>query len=125
MGATVRLLAAHAQVFFKLAHLSLSLVARYAVAFLHPTGQHFGIALDDFQIIVGQLAPLLLNLSTDLFPLTADRVLVHNESLMPIDSECRRRASDDIHSINRSVNDMSLKCTYLMKRFSHVNVLTI
>src|SRR5262249_30734528 len=51
--------------------LALGLVLRHAVALLKPAAELHALTLDDVKIIVGEHAPLLLNLAPELFPLTS------------------------------------------------------
>ena len=50
----------------------LGLFLRGAVALLKAASQFLALALDDVEIIVGQLAPLLLKLALELFPIAFD-----------------------------------------------------
>src|SRR5512140_1285798 len=47
------------------------------MAFLDAPEQLVALAGDHVQVVVGELAPLLLELSLDLFPIAIDTVLVH------------------------------------------------
>ncbi|CAG9253134.1 hypothetical protein BDI4_380006 [Burkholderia diffusa] len=57
--------------------LLLGFVARDSVTFLDPAGQILAVAFGDREIVVGQLAPLGLQLAGQLLPLTLDLVFVH------------------------------------------------
>src|SRR5579883_60356 len=48
---------------------ALSLLARVAVAFLQFPYQQIALSADDVQVVVGELAELLLHASSELFPL--------------------------------------------------------
>src|SRR5690606_6215119 len=53
------------------------LVARDAIALLDLAGQHVALALNHIQIVVGELAPLLLDLPDQLLPVALDDVAIH------------------------------------------------
>jgi hypothetical protein len=63
--------------FLKLLHLSLGLLARQSVALLQFSGELFGMTFELLQVILGQLAPLLLQLSPDLVPRTRSTIACH------------------------------------------------
>src|SRR5215207_5228599 len=52
-------------------------VAADAVTFLDASEQLVALAGDDVEVVVGQLAPLLLGLALELFPVAFDGVFVH------------------------------------------------
>src|SRR5262245_60377494 len=58
--------------------LALGLVLRHAVALLKPAAELHALTLDDVKIIVGELAPLLLNLAPELFPIAFDTIPIHH-----------------------------------------------
>src|SRR5262245_48969919 len=60
--------------------LALGLILGVAVALLQTTGELGALALDDIQIVVGELAPFLLGLTLELFPVTFDAIPIHVES---------------------------------------------
>jgi hypothetical protein len=68
-----------AHLFFEGLHLFIGIVARHAIAFLQLARKIFGVAFCDFQIVIGKLAPLLLDLAAELFPMPLDGVLIHAE----------------------------------------------
>src|SRR5688572_674366 len=51
---------------------------RFPVALLHESGELLGAALDARDLVVGQLAPLLLRLPRELLPVARDHVSVHS-----------------------------------------------
>jgi hypothetical protein len=53
--------------------LALGLVPRHAVALLKPAAELRALTLDDVEIVVGELAPLLLSLAFELFPIASTR----------------------------------------------------
>src|SRR5262245_66620233 len=55
----------------------LGLILGIAVALLQATGELRTLAVDDVHVIVRQLAPLLLDVALELFPVTFDAVPVH------------------------------------------------
>src|SRR6185437_9452339 len=57
--------------------LALGLIARDAVSLLQLAGELIALALELVDLIVGQLAPLLLHFSLDLLPLACGTVIVH------------------------------------------------
>src|SRR5262249_60091489 len=57
--------------------LALGLVLRHAVALLKPAAELRALTLDDVEIVVGQLAPLLLNLAFELFPIAFNSIPIH------------------------------------------------
>src|SRR5262245_38446894 len=57
--------------------LALGLVLRHAVALLKPAAELHALTLDDVEIIAGELAPLLLNLAFELFPIAFDTIPIH------------------------------------------------
>lgn len=65
-----------------------------AVQFLQFAGQHFAVALDLLELVVGQLAPLLAYLAFQLFPIAFYLVPVHGELLVWIGRIENRMAID-------------------------------
>src|SRR5262245_6060756 len=63
--------------FFPVLHLALGLVAADAVGFLHLADQLVALAVDLGDLIVGQLAPLGLDLAAELLPVAFDAIPVH------------------------------------------------
>jgi hypothetical protein len=61
--------------------LALGLVPRHAVALLKPAAELRALTLDDVKIIFGELAPLLLNLAFELFPIAFNSIPIHRVSL--------------------------------------------
>ena len=61
--------------------LSLHLVLLDAVALLDPALQLLALAADGRQVVVGELAPLLLHFAFHRLPVPLDAVPVHSESL--------------------------------------------
>src|SRR5262249_45732189 len=57
--------------------LALGLVLRHAVALLKPAAELHALTLNDVEIIAGELAPLLLNLAFELFPIAFDTIPIH------------------------------------------------
>ena len=62
---------------FPLGELLLGFVLGHAVALLDLAGELVAAAGDDIEVVVGQLAPLLLGLAGDLLPVAFDLVPVH------------------------------------------------
>src|SRR5215510_14715167 len=54
----------------------LSLVTSVAITFLNHTDQLIQTTVNTVQVVVGQLAPELLNTTTDLFPLAHQDILI-------------------------------------------------
>ena len=54
--------------------MAIGFVLRHAVALLKPAAELRALALDDVKIIVGELAPLLLNLAFELLPIAFDTI---------------------------------------------------
>src|SRR5262249_14673924 len=54
--------------------LALGLILRHAVALLKPAAELHALTLDDVEIVVGKLAPLLLNLAFELFPIAFNSI---------------------------------------------------
>jgi hypothetical protein len=52
----------------------------HAVPFLQAAGELFGIPLEYFHVVVGELAPFLFHLAFDLFPVAGNRVGIHGSS---------------------------------------------
>lgn len=52
----------------------------FAVAFLDLAFELLGSAVDGVEVVVGELAPLLLDFAFDLFPVAFELVAVHYES---------------------------------------------
>src|SRR5262245_5487637 len=67
-------------VFFPFAHFTLSLVAGDPVRFLELAHQLVALAGDDIEIVIGQLAPLLLELALHLLPVAFHTVPIHKNS---------------------------------------------
>src|SRR5215468_6768209 len=59
---------------------ALGLVPGVAVALLQTAGELSALALDDIQIVVGELAPFLLHLALELLPIAFDTIPVHASS---------------------------------------------
>src|SRR5882757_6787865 len=75
--------------------LALRLVPRNAVALLQPAGELLALALDHIEVVVGELAPLLLSLALELFPVAFDTIPIHRFTPcagMSLISEKTRRA---------------------------------
>src|SRR5215471_19611953 len=67
----------------------------HAVPLLNETHELLRLTLDDVQIVIGQLAPLLARLALELIPLSLERVFVH--SVLPsVGSPLRSNASMQI-----------------------------
>src|SRR5262245_65800215 len=60
--------------------LALRLIALPAVALLQRTGELVHRAVDPVEVVVGELAPPLLDLTAHLLPLAGENVLVHRVS---------------------------------------------
>src|SRR5258706_15089331 len=81
-------------------HFLLGAFAGIAVAFLQQTDQFLRAATDAIKLVVGQFAPLLLDLAAYLFPLAFENVLidfdVHVELLLDhsMFRPCQRRAPE-------------------------------
>src|SRR5262249_45112099 len=58
----------------------LRLILGVAVALLQTAGELLAPALDDFEIVLGELAPLLLGFAFELLPVSFDSIPIH---LMP------------------------------------------
>src|SRR5262249_17137339 len=57
--------------------LALALLLRHAVALLKPAAQLHALALDDVEVVAGELAPLLLNPAFELLPIAFDTIPIH------------------------------------------------
>src|SRR5262249_27300869 len=57
--------------------LALGFVLRHAVALLKPAAELHALALDDVEVVAGELAPLLLNLAFELLPIAFDTIPIH------------------------------------------------
>src|SRR5438132_12286466 len=57
--------------------LALGLVLGEAVTLLQSSGQFLALALDHIEVIVGELAPFLLNLALELLPVAFDTIPIH------------------------------------------------
>src|SRR5262245_22148759 len=57
--------------------LALGIVLGNAVALLKPARKLGALALDHIEVVVGELAPLLLNLAFELFPVAFDAIPIH------------------------------------------------
>src|SRR5690349_14057142 len=78
-------------------HFFRRLVLGVAVALLQPALKLVLPAVDDIEIVIGQLAPLLLDLALDLLPVSFDAVPVHCVSPVEINratGEVAHRSSD-------------------------------
>src|SRR5262245_35902270 len=64
--------------------LALGVVLGNAVALLKPARKLGALALDHIEVVVGELAPLLLNLALELFPVAFDAVPIHGFLLFGI-----------------------------------------
>ena len=62
--------------------LTLGLVLGNAVSLLDPTNQLDATALDEIKVIIRELAPLLLNLATELLPIAFDSVPIRESLLL-------------------------------------------
>src|SRR5690606_25292546 len=62
---------------FPVLDLTLGLVLGNAVTFLNLARELVALAGDDVEVVVGQLAPLLLDLALHLLPVTFDAVPIH------------------------------------------------
>jgi hypothetical protein len=60
--------------------LRLSLISRDPVTFLDLAGQHRTLPFNYIQIIVGKLAPLLLNMAFELFPVAFQNIAIHKST---------------------------------------------
>src|SRR5262249_8414617 len=58
-------------------HLAVGFVLRHAVALLKPAAELHALALDDVEVVAGELAPLLLNLAFELLPIAFDTIPIH------------------------------------------------
>src|SRR5262245_41637778 len=57
--------------------LALVLVPLHAVALLQPAAELRAFTLDDVEIVVGKLAPLLLSLAFEFFPIAFNSIPIH------------------------------------------------
>src|SRR5262245_22482235 len=57
--------------------LALGFILRHAVALLKPAAELRALALDDVEVVAGELAPLLLNLAFELLPIAFDTIPIH------------------------------------------------
>src|SRR5262245_35577826 len=57
--------------------LALGFVLRHAVALLKPAAELRALALDDVEVVAGELAPLLLNLAFELLSIAFDTIPIH------------------------------------------------
>src|SRR5262245_35051023 len=62
--------------------LALGIVLGNAVALLKPARKLGALALDHIEVVVGELAPLLLNLALELFPVAFHAVPIHGFLLL-------------------------------------------
>jgi hypothetical protein len=60
--------------------LAFGVVPRHAVALLKPAAELRALTLDDVEIVVGELAPLLLSLAFELFPIAFNSIPIHRVS---------------------------------------------
>src|SRR5690606_22946310 len=65
-------------------HLALGLVPGDAVALLHTAGELVALAGGDVEVVVGELAPLLLRLALELLPVAFDAIPVHGFLLFSV-----------------------------------------
>src|SRR3982074_2931619 len=72
--------------------LTLRLILGDAVAFLDTADELVLLAADDGQVVLGQLAPLLLHLAGELLPIAFDAIPIH-DSLLSCADALPRRAS--------------------------------
>src|SRR5215470_3269207 len=73
-----------------------------AVALLQPAGQLRPLALDHVEIVVGELAPLLLNLALELFPIAFDTVPIHlHPPVIGIVRDSERTRGEDKSSVKQ------------------------
>src|SRR5262245_64041784 len=56
---------------------TLGLIPRHAVALLQPADQLGLLAFDHIKVVVGELAPLLLHLAFEFFPIAFDTIPIH------------------------------------------------
>ena len=56
----------------------LGLILGHAVALLQLALELIALAVDGGEVVVGELAPLLLDLARQLFPITLDAILIHD-----------------------------------------------
>jgi hypothetical protein len=68
--------------------LALGLVSRHAVALLKPAAELRALTLDDVEIVVGELAPLLLSLAFELFPIAFNSIPIHRASPVSFSRLC-------------------------------------
>src|SRR6476661_4731867 len=57
--------------------LTLGVILRDTIALLKPAGEFRPFALDNVEVVVGKLAPLLLSLAFELFPVAFNTVPIH------------------------------------------------
>src|SRR3954454_7892389 len=57
--------------------LTLGVILRDTIALLKPAGEFRPFALDHVEVVVGELAPLLLSLAFELFPVAFNTVPIH------------------------------------------------
>src|SRR6478609_10308863 len=57
--------------------LTLGVILRHTIALLKPAGEFRPFALDHVEVVVGELAPLLLSLAFELFPVAFNTVPIH------------------------------------------------
>src|SRR5438046_918066 len=62
-------------------HFLLGALPRVAVAFLDLPGQLVEVAFDLAKLVIGELAPLSLDVTRQLLPLSFERVAIHGVSL--------------------------------------------
>jgi hypothetical protein len=61
--------------------LALGLVLRNAIALLETAGELLALALDHVEVVIGELAPLLLNLAFELLPVSFNAIPIHHSLL--------------------------------------------
>src|SRR5690606_3777692 len=66
----------------EVAHLALRLFLRPAVPLLDLAFELFGAAVDAVEVIIGELAPLLLHLAANLLPVALQLIHVHDMSFL-------------------------------------------
>ena len=69
-------------------HVAARLVLSNAVAFLNFPFQLFALALDNVKIVIGELAPLLLNTTAELLPIARDAIPIHGYASLLNTSLC-------------------------------------
>src|SRR5262245_26866873 len=79
--------------------LALGFVLRHAVALLKPAAELHALALDDVEVVAGELAPLLLNLAFELLPIAFDTIPIHRFAPLSLSlcllRSCRRNVQPE------------------------------